>query len=291
MQHHRNAFGCQKVCLTVHPAVALWDSLAPSWQKFFSSPILQSVSNERFPSSCSLHQQSFWLVIFDRIKRVLLCMLCWHLSVLLMVVRCTAHLQQGFCLQKTFCGSKRLVLLTLHHLQRPAVVFNFLWWQCHRVKKGGGGGGGGIPLRDVQCLHFHDKVHKHVLTCHAPTPHWGIAKSCHCKWGWRKDKGQRLSVLAVCSIASTAGRKSHYFIVWPHKKIHFQKFRQWYIPIKITWFLDFSHCPVFSTENTHSETAAISFLSRKRREIPMELGPTERTNLSHSTGSTFSSKM
>jgi hypothetical protein len=23
----------------------------------------------------------------------------------------------------------------------------------------------------VPCCHFHDKVHKHVLTCQAPTPH------------------------------------------------------------------------------------------------------------------------
>jgi hypothetical protein len=64
-----------------------------------------------------------------------------------------------------------------------------------------------IPLRDVPCFHFHDKVHKHLLTCHAPTPHRGFAKPCHCKWGWRKDQSQRLSVLAGCSIASTATRK------------------------------------------------------------------------------------
>jgi len=64
-----------------------------------------------------------------------------------------------------------------------------------------------IPLRDILRFYFHDKVHKHVLTLQAPTPHWGTAKPCHCKWGWRKDQGQRLSVLAGCSIASTARRK------------------------------------------------------------------------------------
>jgi len=32
-------------------------------------------------------------------------------------------------------------------------------------------------------------------------------KSCHYKWGWRKDQGQRLSVLACCSIANTATKK------------------------------------------------------------------------------------
>src|SRR5215475_4284962 len=55
------------------------------------------------------------------------------LVVLLMVVRCAAHLQQWFCLQKTFCASERLVLLTLHLHQRPAEVFHVLWWHCHRV--------------------------------------------------------------------------------------------------------------------------------------------------------------
>ena len=49
--------------------------------------------------------------------------------------------------------------------------------------------------------------HKQVLTLQACTPHWGIAKPCHCKWAWRKDQGQRLSVLAGCSIANTARRK------------------------------------------------------------------------------------
>ena len=64
-----------------------------------------------------------------------------------------------------------------------------------------------VPLHDVPCFHFHDKVHKHVLTLQEPTPHWGIAKPCHCKWGWRKDEVQGLSVLAGCSITTTARRK------------------------------------------------------------------------------------
>jgi hypothetical protein len=28
-----------------------------------------------------------------------------------------AHLQQGFCIQKTYCASERLLLLTMHHLK------------------------------------------------------------------------------------------------------------------------------------------------------------------------------
>jgi hypothetical protein len=65
----------------------------------------------------------------------------------------------------------------------------------------------GIPLRDVPCFHFRDEVCKHLLTCQAPTLHWGIAQPCHCTWGWRKDQGQSLSVLEDCSIGSTARRK------------------------------------------------------------------------------------
>ena len=64
----------------------------------------------------------------------------------------------------------------------------------------------GIPLRNVPCFHFYDKIHKHLLTCHAHTSHWGIAMPCHCKWGWKMDQGQMLSLLAGCSIASTARR-------------------------------------------------------------------------------------
>jgi hypothetical protein len=35
-------------------------------RKFFSSPILRSASDERFPGSCSLHRQQIWLLIFIR---------------------------------------------------------------------------------------------------------------------------------------------------------------------------------------------------------------------------------
>jgi len=117
----------------IQSAVARWDSWAPFWHKFFPSPILHSVSNEWFPGLCSLHPQSFWLLIFNQIEQVLLPVLCCHLSALLMVILCAAHLQEEFCLQKTFFASERLVLLTLHHLQRPAEVFRVLWWHCHRV--------------------------------------------------------------------------------------------------------------------------------------------------------------
>ena len=69
--------------------------------------------------------------------------------------------------------------------------------------------------KDVPCFHFHDKVQKHVLTCHALTPHWGIAKPCHFKWG-RKDQGQRLSVLASAVLPVQLGDNwSHYFVVRP----------------------------------------------------------------------------
>jgi hypothetical protein len=52
-----------------------------------------------------------------------------------MVVRCAAPLQQRFWFQKIFCASERLVRLTLHHLQKPAEVFQMLLWHSYRVKK------------------------------------------------------------------------------------------------------------------------------------------------------------
>jgi hypothetical protein len=65
--------------------------------------------------------------IFDWIGQVLLQVLCFQLSMFFMVVCCAADLQLRFCHKKTFCASKRLVLLALHHLQRPAEVFHMLW--------------------------------------------------------------------------------------------------------------------------------------------------------------------
>ena len=66
----------------------------------------------------------------------------------------------------------------------------------------------GLSLRDIPCFHFRDEVRKHVLARQAPTPKWVTAKPCHCKWGYRKDQVQRLCVVAGCSIANTARRKS-----------------------------------------------------------------------------------
>jgi hypothetical protein len=77
-----------------------------------------------------------------------------------MVARCAAHVQQGFYLQKTFCASERLVPLTLHDLQRPAEVFHggiLTEFNTHTKKDG-------IPLRDIPCFIFHDKVHYRLYT-------------------------------------------------------------------------------------------------------------------------------
>jgi hypothetical protein len=65
----------------------------------------------------------------------------------------------------------------------------------------------GLPLRDVPCFHFHDEFLRSLLTRHEPTLHCGIVKQCQCNWGWRMNQGQTPSVLAGCSIASTARRK------------------------------------------------------------------------------------
>ena len=106
MWHHHNAFGCQKLCSNMLSAVALWNSGAPSWHKYFSSPNPQSVSNEKFPDSCSLHQHSFWLLIYHRIEQVLLPVLYCHQSILLMVVCCAAHFNKGSAFRKYFMPAK-----------------------------------------------------------------------------------------------------------------------------------------------------------------------------------------
>ena len=46
-------------------------------------------------------------------RKVLLPVLCCYLSVLPTVVRCAAHLQQQFCLMKTFCASEKTCALDI----------------------------------------------------------------------------------------------------------------------------------------------------------------------------------
>ena len=114
-------------------------------------------------------------------RKVLLPVLCCHLSVLPMVVRCAAYLQQHFRLLKTFCAKEGLCCWHCS-ISNGLLKFSMCYGGTvtgFNTKKDG------IHLRDVQCSHFHDNIHKHVLTRHAPIPHWGIAKPCHCKWGWR----------------------------------------------------------------------------------------------------------
>ena len=105
LQHHYNAFRCQKLHSTANPAVTLWDCWAPSWHKFFSSPVLQSVSSELFPGSCSLHQQPFWLLIFDWIEQVLLPMLCcWWPSAALLIFSKGSAFRKHFVPAKGLCS-------------------------------------------------------------------------------------------------------------------------------------------------------------------------------------------
>jgi len=179
--------------------------LGTIWHKSFSSPILHSVSNERFPGSSSLHQRSFWLNL--RSNRI---------SSLTPAVLSPVSIPDGHPLR---CSSSTRILPSENIFFLPAKGLCF--WHCI-ISKGllnfsmccgrivtefNTERKDGIPLRDVPCFHFHDEIHKHLLTCQAPTPHWGNSQQCHCNWGWRKDQGQRLSVLADCGIASTARRK------------------------------------------------------------------------------------
>ena len=80
--------------------------------------------------SCSVHQQSYWLLIFDRIEQVLLPVLCCHLPVFL-VVRCAAQLQQRFCLQKNILCKRKACALNIASSPKaswsfPCVVVAFL---------------------------------------------------------------------------------------------------------------------------------------------------------------------
>ena len=105
LQHHHNAFRCQKLHSTANPTVALWICWAPSWHKFFSSPVFQSVSSELFPGSCSLHQQSFWLLISDWIEQVLFPMLCcWWPSVALLIFSKGSAFRKHFVPAKVLCS-------------------------------------------------------------------------------------------------------------------------------------------------------------------------------------------
>jgi hypothetical protein len=65
----------------------------------------------------------------------------------------------------------------------------------------------GIPLREIRCFLFHDKVYNR------PDMSSTFSTLRHCKAMQLQvgmKEGQR-SVLAVCSIASTARRNLHYF--------------------------------------------------------------------------------
>ena len=80
--------------------------------------------SEWFPGSRSLYQLSFWLLIFDQIEQILLPLLCCHLSVSLMVVCCTAHLQQWFCLLKfSMCCGGTVTELNTKELEYRCAVF------------------------------------------------------------------------------------------------------------------------------------------------------------------------
>jgi hypothetical protein len=113
----------------VHPAIALWDSWVPSWHKFFLSPIPHSVSNERFPCSCSIHQQSFWLLIFDQIEEVLLPVLCCHLF----IFNNGSVFRKHFMLAKGLCSwhcitSKGLLELSMSFDGTVTEFNTHKWW-------------------------------------------------------------------------------------------------------------------------------------------------------------------
>ena len=101
--------------------------LGTIWAQIFLSPN-SSIGIKRKVSRFMLTSSAIILTVYLRSdRRSLLPVLCCHLPLLLLVIRCADRLQQRFCLQKTYCASEMLVLFTLHHLQRPADVFHLLW--------------------------------------------------------------------------------------------------------------------------------------------------------------------
>ena len=126
----------------------------------------------------------------------------FHLSMLLMVIRCAAHLQQGFCLQKTFCASEKACALDIASSPKAfwsnacvvVAMSPSLTQKRHTAAR-------------YSVFPVSWRVRKQLLTCQAPTLHWDNVQPCHWKWGLRKDQGQRPSKLAECSIASTARTK------------------------------------------------------------------------------------
>jgi len=186
----------------VHPVLALWDSWAPFWHKFFSSPILQSLSNERFPGSCSLHQQSFWLLIFDQIEQVLYpcCVVtspcCWLSSAELPIFnKCSTCRKKKFVPAKGLCSwhcniSKGLLKFSMC-CGGTVTEFNT------KKKK----------IMTYRCAMFRVSISmtrftKNFLTCHAPTSHWALQSHATARGdgGRNKVKGclcKRAAVLPV----------------------------------------------------------------------------------------------
>ena len=151
-------------------------------------------------------------LIFNRIEQVLLpccfvtCPFCWWSSAALLT-------NKGSVFRKHFVRAKGLCFrhcIISKGLLKCSMCCDGIVTEFNTHKMA------------YRCAMFHNEVHKHFRTCQAPTLHWGIAQPCHCKWGWRKDQGQRLSVLANCNIACTARRKLISLLYrWPLYNVNF----------------------------------------------------------------------
>ena len=94
---------------------------------------------------------------------------CWWSSAALLIFN------KGFAFRNILC-QRRACALDIASSKKgcwssPCVVVAIVI-ECNTKKKNG------IPQRDVLCFHFHDKVHKHLLTCYALTSLWATAKPC-----------------------------------------------------------------------------------------------------------------
>jgi hypothetical protein len=186
--------GVKNCSHTACPAVAVWDSWAPYSHKFFSSPVVQSVSNERFPSSCSPYQQSFGLNVWSDQTSPLTC-----------AVLSRAHLQQGSAFRKHIVPAKGLCswhCIISKHLLKFSM---YCGGTVTELKKIGGGGSfcyvmfsPPIFMARFTNISGHVKHLLHTVALHSHATAGGDGG---------KDQGQRLSMLADGSIACTTRRK------------------------------------------------------------------------------------
>ena len=102
-----------KNCAQLHIPLLLCEIPGHHWAQIFLIPnssvgIKRTISQFMFTSSAIILNVNLRSYRISSLTRTV-----FHLPVLLMVIRYAAHLQQGFCLQKTFCASEKTCVLDI----------------------------------------------------------------------------------------------------------------------------------------------------------------------------------